>query len=65
MTGLRSFATLLRDIWSVIGARFALYLALMIVTGLLEGLTIASVVPLLSAVGVGQGEARPVVCLAE
>lgn len=55
MTGLRSFATLLRDIWSVIGARFALYLALMIVTGLLEGLTIASVVPLLSAVGVGQG----------
>ncbi len=52
-----AFRRLFTDIWSVLGTRYALYLGLLTLTGLLEGLTLASVVPLLAAVGVGEGGA--------
>jgi len=53
------FSRLLADIISVVGRRYFLYLGLMALTGLLEGITLASVVPLLAAIGVGSvgGEA--------
>lgn len=44
------------DIWATTGARFGLFVGLMIVTGLLEGLTLASVVPLVAAIGIGGAE---------
>ena len=43
------------DIWSVIGPSYSLYLCLLTLTGMLEGLTLASVVPLLAAIGIGEG----------
>lgn len=47
------FAQVLKDIWSVLGYRYVLFLLLLTITGLVEGLSLASVVPLLSAIGVG------------
>jgi ATP-binding cassette subfamily C protein len=44
---------LFSDIWSVVGWRYIIYLLLLIVTGMLEGLSIASMVPLLTAIGIG------------
>lgn len=47
------FTALLADIWRVIGYPYLGYLILLILTGVLEGLTLASVVPLLAAIGIG------------
>ena len=55
MSDIRAFRRLFSDIWSVLGPRYALYLCLLALTGLLEGLTLASVVPLLAAIGIGEG----------
>ncbi|HEY3044884.1 MAG TPA: ABC transporter ATP-binding protein [Vicinamibacterales bacterium] len=49
----RLFLRLLRDIISVMGSRWLLYLGLMVMTGLMEAVSLASVVPLLGALGVG------------
>ena len=57
MLDLRAFRRLFADIWSVFGFRYAVYLCLLAITGLLEGMTIAGVVPLLSAIGIGEGGA--------
>jgi ATP-binding cassette subfamily C protein len=43
----------LADVLSVVGRRYVLYLALMVVTGLLEAVSLASMVPLLASGGVG------------
>lgn len=56
MIDVRALRRLFADIWSVVGSRYALYLGLLALTGLLEGLTLASVVPLLAAIGIGEGE---------
>jgi ATP-binding cassette subfamily C protein len=48
------YVLLLRDIWGVCGYKYALFLLLLTLTGFIEGLALASVVPLLSMVGVGQ-----------
>lgn len=50
----RSLWRLVADISNVIGLRYFLYLVLLAFCGLLEGLTIASVVPLLTAIGIGE-----------
>lgn len=55
MIDIPAFRRLFSDIWSVVGTRYALYLCLLALTGLLEGLTLASVVPLLAAIGIGEG----------
>lgn len=55
MIDVLAFRRLFSDIWSVIGTRYALYLCLLALTGLLEGMTLASVVPLLAAIGIGEG----------
>jgi ATP-binding cassette subfamily C protein len=55
MIDVLAFRRLFSDIWSVVGTRYALYLCLLALTGLLEGLTLASVVPLLAAIGIGEG----------
>ena len=47
---------LLKNIWSVFGIRYAIYLIVMVFAGLVEGLALVSVVPLLSVVGIGQIE---------
>ena len=57
MIDTKAFRNLFADIWSVFGTRYAAYLCLLAITGLLEGLTIASVVPLLGAIGIGEGGA--------
>ena len=61
MIDIKAFRNLFADIWSVFGGRYAVYLCLLAITGLLEGLTIASVVPLLSAIGIGEGSAGGVI----
>ena len=48
--------SLFKDIWSVVGTRYALYLFVMSLSGLFEGLALASVLSLLSAIGVGYGQ---------
>lgn len=55
MLDLAAFRRLFADIWSVFGFRYAIYLCLLALTGLMEGMTIAGVVPLLSAIGIGEG----------
>ena len=57
MIDIKAFRNLFTDIWSSFGPRYALYLCMLAITGLLEGLTIASVVPLLGAIGIGEGSA--------
>jgi len=52
---IQAFRRLFADIWSVFGLRYAFYLFLLALTGVLEGLTLASVVPLLAAIGIGEG----------
>jgi ATP-binding cassette subfamily C protein len=49
----KAFWRLLVDIRSVVGRRYWLYLWLVALTGLMEGVSIASVVPLLAAMGIG------------
>jgi ATP-binding cassette subfamily C protein len=49
----RLFLNLLADIVAVVGGRFVLYVGLLVLSGLIEGATLASVVPLLAAAGVG------------
>lgn len=61
MISIKDLRDLFADIWSVFGLRYALYLCLLAITGLLEGLTIASVVPLLGAIGFGEGSAGGVI----
>ena len=61
MIDAKAFRNLFADIWSVFGSRYAVYLCLLAITGLLEGLTIASVVPLLGAIGIGEGSAGGVI----
>lgn len=61
MIDIKALRNLFADIWSVFGLRYALYLCMLAITGLLEGLTIASVVPLLGAIGIGEGAAGGVV----
>jgi ATP-binding cassette subfamily C protein len=51
----RLFRELLADIFKVVGARYGLYLGLMAATGLMEAVSLATVVPLLAAAGVGSG----------
>lgn len=53
MTPREGLPTLLADIWRVIGYPYLGYLLLLALTGVLEGLTLASVVPLLAAIGIG------------
>ena len=55
MIDIQAFRRLFADIWSVFGLRYACYLFLLALTGVLEGLTLASVVPLLAAIGIGEG----------
>ncbi len=55
MIDIMALRHLFSDIRSVIGLRYHLYLFLLALTGLLEGLTIASIVPLLAAIGIGDG----------
>lgn len=50
IAGLRA---LLSDICQVHGRHYTLYLGVMALTGLMEGVSLASVVPLLAAVGIG------------
>lgn len=49
------YVLLLRDIWGVCGYKYALFMLLLTLTGFIEGLSLASVVPLLSMAGVGHG----------
>jgi len=53
MLRIREFQRLLRDMFAVLGWRFGLFLGLMGLTGLMEGVSLASVAPLLVASGVG------------
>jgi len=53
MIGARAFIRLFRDIREVVGAPYAAYLGLVVLSGLMEGATLASVVPLLVLAGVG------------
>jgi len=55
MIDFRALRLLFVDIWSVVGTRYQIYVCLLALTGLLEGLTLASVVPLLAAIGIGEG----------
>ena len=48
---------LLSDITAVLGFRYAVYLALLTASGLTEAVSLAAVVPLLAAVGVGSTSA--------
>jgi len=50
-----AISELLRDIVSVVGLRYALYVLVVALTGLMEAVSLASIVPLLAAVGVGTG----------
>ena len=43
------------DVVAVVGRRYLLFLTLMTITGLMEAVTLASVVPLLASLGVGTG----------
>jgi ATP-binding cassette subfamily C protein len=54
MIDANAFRNLFADIWSVFGSRYAFYVCLLVITGLLEGLTIAAAVPLLGVIGLGQ-----------
>jgi ATP-binding cassette subfamily C protein len=49
---------LLADILSVVGGRYVLYVCLVTLTGLMEAISLASVVPLLAALGVGSSGAQ-------
>ena len=51
--GPKPFWRLLVDIRSVVGRKYWLYLGLVALTGLMEGISVASVVPLLAALGLG------------
>ena len=51
--GAKPFWRLLVDIRSVVGRKYWLYLGLVALTGLMEGISVASVVPLLAALGLG------------
>lgn len=55
MIDFRAFRSLFADIWAVVGTKYQIYVCLLALTGLLEGLTLASVVPLLAAIGIGEG----------
>jgi ATP-binding cassette subfamily C protein len=55
VTSLARFWRLLEDIYSVVGGRCVLYLVLLTGSGLVEALSVASVVPLLEAVGMSSG----------
>ncbi len=55
MIDFRAFRGLFADIWAVVGTKYQIYVSLLALTGLLEGLTLASVVPLLAAIGIGEG----------
>lgn len=55
MIDIQALRRLFADIWSVVGSRYGLYLCLLALTGLMEGMTLASVVPLLAAIGIGEG----------
>jgi ATP-binding cassette subfamily C protein len=50
------FSRLWSDILSVVGGRYVLYVGLMAVTGFMEAVSLASVVPLLAALGVGSAD---------
>src|SRR5687767_7027477 len=50
-----TLATLLHDIIAVLGGHYVLYLTLVCAAGLLEGVSLASLVPLLAAIGIGDG----------
>lgn len=62
---IKLFVGLLRDIWGKMGGSVLTYLAATMVSGLLEGVTLASVVPLLMASGIGGGNASGKGMLAE
>ena len=55
ISAISGFISVLKSITHVMGYRYALLLSLVTITGLVEGISIASVVPLLSAIGVGSG----------
>ncbi len=55
MIDFRALRSLFADIWAVVGTKYQIYVCLLALTGLLEGLTLASVVPLLAAIGIGEG----------
>jgi ATP-binding cassette subfamily C protein len=48
-----SFLKVLNDIWNVLGYRYFVFVFLLTITGFVEGISLASVVPLLTAIGVG------------
>ena len=50
----KSLLALLADIWRVIGYTYVVYLIMIVLTGMMEGFTFVSVVPLLAAIGVGE-----------
>jgi len=49
----QGFFTLISDIWRVIGRVYFGYFCLLALTGAVEGLTLASIVPMLAAIGIG------------
>lgn len=57
--GAKPFWKLLVDIRSVVGRKYWLYLGLVALTGLMEGISVASVVPLLAALGLGSADPQP------
>lgn len=64
-SSIKLFVALMRDIWEKMGLSVLAYIAATIVSGLLEGVTLASVVPLLMATGIGSGNASDKGGLAE
>src|SRR5688500_17548506 len=53
MKSVKPISRLLADIIAVVGRRYILYVCLMALTGLMEAVSLASVVPLLATLGVG------------
>ena len=53
MNDFNKFKALLIDIYHQIGISYLLYLLIMIIAGLFEGISLASIIPLLSAIGIG------------
>ena len=55
ISAISGFISVLKDITHVMGYRYGLLLLLVTITGLVEGVSLASVIPLLSSIGVGSG----------
>ena len=53
MQNIRNYLILVADIRSIVGRKYWLYLFLVVLTGFFEGISLASVIPLLAGIGIG------------